>query len=91
MTEEPLGTVARSLREAEEAADDDSVAERLEQQAEQFERMAEDDSGVDHGRLARHEHILSEISDEQGDSPVADHVGEALAAITSYRETLDGV
>ncbi|MFC4989998.1 DUF7553 family protein [Saliphagus infecundisoli] len=91
MTNEPLGTAARSLREAEEAADDESVADRLDRQAEQFERMAEDDSGVDHGRLARHEHALSEISDDQGDTSVADHVGEALAAITSYRETLEGV
>lgn len=91
MTNEPLGTAARSLREAEEAADDESVADRLDRQAEQFGRMAEDDSGVDHGRLARHEHVLSEISDDQGEGDVADHVGEALAAITSYRETLEGV
>lgn len=91
MTTEPLGTAARSLREAQEAADDDAVTQRLDQQADQFERMADDDGGVDHGRLARHEHILAEISDDQGEGAVADHVGEALAAITSYRETLEGV
>lgn len=91
MSSEPLGTAARSLREAEDAADDDAVATRLGEQADQFERMAENDGGVDHGRLARHEHVLAEISDEQGEGEVAEHVGEALAAITSYRETLDGV
>ncbi|MCU4742228.1 hypothetical protein OB955_04675 [Halobacteria archaeon AArc-m2/3/4] len=91
MTTEPLATAARSLREASDAADDDEVAERLASQADQFERHADGDSSPDHGRLARHEHILSSISDDEGDTEAAEHVGEALAAIRSYRETVEGV
>ena len=91
MTSEPLPTAARSLREASEAASDEDVSERLESQAIQFESLAADDRGPDHGRLARHEHILAEISDEEGDGPVVEHIGEALTAIKTYRETLEGV
>ncbi|WP_207586325.1 DUF7553 family protein [Halomontanus rarus] len=91
MTTEPLATAARSLREASDAADDDEVTERLASQADQFERHADAESGPDHGQLARHEHILSSISDDEGDTAVAEHIGEALAAVRSYRETVEGV
>ena len=90
MTSDSLETAAQSLTDASDAASDSEVTERLESQASQFESMAEADRGPDHGKLARHEHILHSIADEEG-GDVAEHIEDALSAISSYRETLEGV
>lgn len=90
MTNDPLETTAQALTEASDAATDDDVAQRLESQASQFESMAEADRGPDHGKLARHEHILNSIADDEG-GDVAEHIEDALTGIKTYRETLEGV
>ena len=90
MARDELQSAADAIRAAADAAGDDETRDRLETQAEQFETLATADRGPDHGRLARHEHILGSIADEEGGA-VADHVEDALAAIHSFRETLEGV
>ncbi|MFC6719586.1 hypothetical protein ACFQGT_13650 [Natrialbaceae archaeon GCM10025810] len=90
MSQEALEDAAQSLREAAEAADDEENRERLENQSETLAGFAEDDSGVDHGRLARHEHIIGSIAEDEG-GDVADRADDALESIHAYRETLEGV
>ncbi|GAB3032949.1 DUF7553 family protein [Natronobiforma cellulositropha] len=89
MTSDSLETAAQALSEASDEASGEA-ATRLESQADQFASLATDPSGLDHGKLARHEHILTSIADAEGGA-VADHVEEALASIKSYRSTLEGV
>lgn len=89
MRREELANAARSLRQAAEAAGTASASERLEEQANQFETLAEADRGPDHGRLARHEHVLTEIADEEAEA--AAHIDTALESIRAYRETVEGV
>ncbi|MEY7849295.1 hypothetical protein AB7C87_08860 [Natrarchaeobius sp. A-rgal3] len=89
MPSDSLETAAESVRNAAGAASGD-VAERLESQASQFERMAEADRDPDHGKLARHEHVLREIAEDAG-GEVSDHVDDALESIRAFRETLEGV
>ena len=89
MTRDTLAAAADTLDTAAEAATDDA-RDRLESQAAEFETLAEADRGPDHGKLARHEHILTDIADDEG-GEVADHVDEALESIRAYRETVEGV
>lgn len=88
--QEALEEAAQSLREAAEAADDEGNRERLENQSEQLQGIAEDPSGVDHGKLARHEHVITSIGDDEG-GDVADRVDDAIESIHAFRETLEGV
>ena len=90
MTREQLRTASDHLRQASEAATDDELVERLHDQSNQFARLATADSGPDHGRLARHLNALSEMR-EQGGNDVKEHIDAAEAAITAYRETVEGV
>ncbi len=89
MTRENLAEAAETLDTAANAATDDA-RERLEAQASEFETLAEADRGPDHGKLARHEHILTDIADDEG-GKVADHIEDALNSIRAYRETVEGV
>jgi hypothetical protein len=52
--------------------------------------MATADRGPDHGRLARHENKLHDLTDDV-DPSVAELIDEALDAVHNYRETVDGV
>ena len=90
MTRDELKTAADSLRAAAEHAGDDSARERLQEQARKFDTHEAADRGPDHGRLAHHEHVLTDIADDQG-GETAEHVGSALDSIRAYRETVDGV
>ncbi|WP_440772112.1 DUF7553 family protein [Natronorubrum sp. DTA28] len=90
MTRPELENAAATLQDAAESASDDETRDRLENQARQFETLAEADRGPDHGKLARHEHVLTEIADDEGGA-VANLVTEALESISAYRETVDGV
>ncbi|RQG90161.1 hypothetical protein EA462_09235 [Natrarchaeobius halalkaliphilus] len=90
MTREHLAEAATSIQSASDAADDDETIERLRNQSEQFSTLADADRGPDHGKLARHEHVLTEIADGES-SDVASHVERALESIHAYRETLEGV
>ena len=90
MVRDELETAAEALRNAADEAEADETRERLETQAEQFETLSNADRGPDHGRLARHEHILRSIAGGEGGA-VAEHVDEALYAIHDFRGTLEGV
>jgi hypothetical protein len=87
MVHEELQRASEELQAAAEVADGEE-RERLEGQAEAFAKLAE--SGTDHGRLARHENALREIKAATGEA-VGERVDAAMASITAYRETLDGV
>ncbi len=89
MTREELRNAADALRDAAEAAGNEDARERLESQSEKFETHAGADRGPDHGRLAHHEHILTEIAD--GEPEAAEHIEAALESIRAYRETVEGV
>ena len=90
MARENLEDAAATLREAADAASDDEARERLENQADEFADHADADRGPDHGKLARHEHILTDIADQEG-GEVADRVDDALESIRAFRETVEGV
>ncbi|QLD84515.1 hypothetical protein HWV23_01920 [Natronomonas halophila] len=87
--EDHLEDAADALRQASDAADGEA-AERLTKKADSFEEAAAEAKTLDHGTLARHEHGLREVSDDEGGA-VADHVDDALEAITEYRSTVEGV
>lgn len=90
MVRDELQNAAESIEAAADAASGDEARERLQNQASKFEDYATADRGPDHGQLARHEHILNDIADDEG-GDVADHVDDALASITEFRSTLEGV
>ncbi|AEH35985.1 DUF7553 family protein [Halopiger xanaduensis] len=90
MSREHLADAAESLQTAADATSNDDARERLENQSSEFEDLANADRGPDHGKLARHEHILTDIADEEG-GEVAEHVEEALESIRAFRSTVDGV
>ncbi|WP_247003652.1 DUF7553 family protein [Halosolutus gelatinilyticus] len=90
MARENLADAAESLRNAADAASDDEARDRLENQAAEFDKHAEADRGPDHGKLARHEHILTEIADDEG-GETADRIETALESIRSFRSTVEGV
>lgn len=89
MAREELQAASERLREAATATGEEAVEERLYEQSRQLAELAAADRGPDHGRLARHENALHEIADD--DERVRDDVEEALAQISAYRETVDGV
>lgn len=89
MTRAELSQAAAALRRAADGAEHEQTRERLEDQASQFERLAEAERGPDHGRLARHEHILTEIAHDEDE--VAPDVESALESIRAYRQTVEGV
>lgn len=90
MTRSELEAASRALHDASRATTDDATATRLDEQAEQLARLAERDAGPDHGRLARHQHVLSDIL-EDADETVREHVETAKEHISAYRETVEGV
>lgn len=89
MTREELTVAAEALRRAADRAAGDDASDRLEAQANQFDDLAEAERGPDHGRLARHEHILTEIANE--DDGAAAEIEAALESIRAYRQTVEGV
>lgn len=90
MTREELETASEELRGAAENIADDDVRERTEAQAEELEELSTADSDPDHGRLARHLHILGEIR-EATNGDARDGVERAIDRVTKYRETVEGV
>ena len=90
MTRENLATASQRLEAAADAADDGPSAQRLRDLADQLDTLAERERGPDHGRLARHERILTEIAEAEGGT-VASKIDEAIDDVRAYRETIDGV
>lgn len=89
MTRDELQNAAELLEQAAKAAQDDEARERLEDQAAAFETLSNADRGPDHGKIARHEHILTEIA--AGEEAAAEHIEAALESIRAYRSTVEGV
>jgi len=90
MPREELQTASEELRQASTAASDEAAQRRLYDLSDQFATLAAAENGPDHGRLARHLNALSELRDGAGEAVTA-HIEAAEAAITAYRETVDGV
>jgi len=89
MARDELRSASEHLRTASSTASGET-AERLTEQADQFDMLATAERGPDHGRLARHEHALTGII-EEGDEEATEHVEAALEDIRAYRETVEGV
>ncbi len=90
MARAELANAADAIDAAAAATADDEAQERLENQAAKFAEYADADRGPDHGQLARHEHILNDIADEEG-GDVASKLEDALESISAFRETVEGV
>lgn len=90
MTREHLDAAREHIAAAADAATHEDATERLRKQADEFEKHATGDHGPDHGRLARHERILTEIAEAEGGT-VESELDTALDEIRAYRETIDGV
>lgn len=68
----------------------DGQRERLEDIAGQLESLAEAEHGPDHGRLARFENALLEIT-EGAEDAVVDEVTAAHEELKEYRAGVEGV
>jgi hypothetical protein len=96
MSSDHLATAADLLDDAASTATGDA-ADRLREQADALAALAARDRGPDHGRLARIEHVLTEVSDdlEAGSAGDADDastaVEHALAELREYRSGVEGV
>ncbi|MFC6952473.1 DUF7553 family protein [Halorubellus litoreus] len=90
MVHENLQRAGELLEAAADAATHEDATERLSKQAAEFASHAESERGPDHGRLARHERILTEIAEAEGGT-VASKIDEAIDAVRAYRSTVDGV
>jgi hypothetical protein len=90
MTREELATASDLLGSAAESTDNDDSAERLESLSEQLDDLAEADRGPDHGRLARIENALNDLSESTG-GDTAETINDAHHHVTEYRSGVEGV
>lgn len=90
MSRDRLRRASDSLRSAAEGSTDGDHVERLEDIAEQLGRLADAEHGPDHGRLARFENALLEIT-EDADDAVVDDVTAAHEQLKEYRSGVEGV
>lgn len=90
MTRDELIAASDVLTEIAEDVEDESIRERLTNQAEQLVRLAEQDRGPDHGRLARHQQTLRELK-AAVDADTAARIDTVNEHIVAYRETVEGV
>jgi hypothetical protein len=90
MTRETLATASNRLEAAADATADDDATERLRDLADQLDTLAERERGPDHGRLARIENALGDIT-ETVDEDTSAEVEAGHEAVVDFRETVDGV
>jgi hypothetical protein len=90
MSNDSLHEASTHLEAASATASDDEVADRLAGLSDQLERLAARERGPDHGRLARIENALGEVS-EVADAETDAEIDRAHESIVAYRETVDGV
>ncbi|GGN93625.1 MULTISPECIES: DUF7553 family protein [Haloarcula] len=90
MTREELATASDLLESAADDTASDDASERLGDLADQLDRLSTADQGPDHGRLARIQSALNDVSSGDGED-VADTIDEADDAINEYRSGLEGV
>lgn len=86
MTREKLVEASNALAQAASTVDDEQ-ADRLTEQSEALMQLAERDQGPDHGRLARHTNILSDLHEETGNEDIK----RALEYVRQYRSGVSGV
>lgn len=89
MPRDQLQTAATRVETASEDATGEA-ADRLSDLADQLTALASGDADPDHGRLARIQRSLADLSDEVG-ADAAAAIENADDAINAFRETLEGV
>lgn len=90
MTREELATASDLLESAANSTDDADATDRLESLSEQVADLSEAERGPDHGRLARLENALHDLTDDtSGDAVEA--IEDAHEHVTEYRSGVEGV
>ncbi|QZY00886.1 DUF7553 family protein [Halobaculum rubrum] len=89
MTADLLADAAEHLRRAADAVEGET-ADRFDQEADTLATAAADDSGVDHGWLAKHTHTIRDAAGDAGED-AQDHAEAAIGCINEYREDVPGV
>lgn len=90
MPESDLATASDRLETAAENTVEDDASDRLTDLATQLAEFEAGHSTPDHGSLARLQAALDELQADVSED-VAVTISEARDAISTYRETLDGV
>ncbi len=90
MTRPELAAASDDLAAAADLVDDTNHADRLENLADQLERLSAAETGPDHGRLARIQSAMHDVREAVDDDAVT-RIREAHEAINEYREGLEGV
>lgn len=95
MTDEDLREVSELLTMAAENILDSDAETRLDDLADQFERIAEAERGPDHGRMVRLQRAIDELQDTASDQAqmaliAARAIEDADEELVSYREEMDG-
>lgn len=90
MTREELATASELLAEAAESTDNEDYAERLESLSDQVGDLAEAERGPDHGRLARIENALNDLSESTSGDTV-ETINDAHHHVKEYRSGVEGV
>lgn len=90
MTRQELATASEELAAAADVTVSSDDANRLEDLANQLGKIAEADTGPDHGRLARIQAAMHDLREAVGDDAEA-RIRTAHEAINEYREGLEGV
>ena len=90
MTREELATASDLLGSAAESTDNDDDADRLESLSDQLADLAEAERGPDHGRLARIENALNDLSESTSGDTV-ETIDDAHDQVTEYRSGVEGV
>lgn len=90
MTRQDLTAAGDELAAAADLAAETEQGDRLEDLADQLHKLAEADTGPDHGRLARIQSAMHDLR-EAVDTDAASRIRQAHDSIDDYRETLEGV
>lgn len=89
MNTERLRDASDVLRDVSEDVQDDEIRNRLCEQADQLRALAARDRAPDHGRLARHQHVLRELGEQCGS--ISEPQEDINDVITSIREEIEGI
>jgi hypothetical protein len=90
MTRDELASASELLESAAEDTDSDEARQRLAELADQLDTLATDERGPDHGRLARIQSALNDLSSADAED-VTEAIDDANEQINEYRSDLDGV
>lgn len=95
MSDEALREVSQLLTIAEESMLDSDAEDRLDELADQFERIADGEQGPDHGRMVRLQRAIDDLQDTAGNQAqmalIAKRaIEDADEELKLYREEMDG-